>query len=248
MDAPATKPLFYETVVPINTKVHGKLRLNRPDQPLSYAREANIIPALVDEFESAMGELPIVFVPGTAQPSAVFVTSAQPGTNMFISEEGLWSGAYVPAYLRRYPFIIGDVQDGESVLCVDETYAGLNEKEGAPLFDKKGKAETALNEALAISQSYRDAGARTEAFSAKLLELNLLHSATLDTTNAGGDKSTMHGILVVNEAALADLNAEQVFELHQAGYLKAIYHHIASLRSVSNLQPSVPADTDKVNT
>jgi hypothetical protein len=248
LDASVTKPLFYETVVPINTKVHGKLRLGRPDQPLAYAREANIIPALADEFESAMSELPIVFIPGTTQPSAVFVTSSQPGTNAFISDEGLWNGAYVPAYLRRYPFIIGDVENGESVLCVDETYAGLSETEGAPLFDKKGKADTALNEALAISQSYRDIGAKTEAFCAKLLELNLLQSATLDTTNAEGGKSTMHGILVVNEAALGDLNAEQVFELHQAGYLKAIYNHLASLRSVSNLQPSVPADTDKVNT
>lgn len=244
MSVSVTKPLFYQAVVPIDTKVHGKTRLGRPKQPLAYARKANIIPALIDEFDSAMGELPIVFIPGATQPSVVFVTSSEPGANAFISEDGLWAGAYVPAYLRRYPFIIGDVQGGDSVLCIDDTYAGLSETEGARLFDDKGNSKPPLTEALAISKSYRDAGARTEAFCGKLLEFGLLQSATLDTTKPEGGKSTMHGILVVSEGALAELNAEQVFELHQAGYLRAIYNHLASLRSVSNLRHGVAAQKD----
>lgn len=233
-------PLFYKNVVPVDARLHENLRIGRPERPLGFAREANVIPALVDEFELAMADLPIAFLPGPELPAAVFVTGAAPGTNAYVSDDGLWSGAYIPAYLRRYPFIIGDTAGGSSVLCFDDTYPGFGEVEGERFFSEDGARAAPLEQALALAQTYRDAAVRTEAFCGLLRDFGLLQTATLDTTAPDGSKSVVHGIMIINEAALAALTAEQVHKLHQAGFLKAIYSQIASLRSVSKLSPAAP--------
>jgi hypothetical protein len=233
----SAKPLFYKTVVPLDSKRHKALRLSRPVRPLGYAREANVIPALVDEFDLAMAEIPIAYLPGTDCPSAVFVTGSAPGTNVYVTDDGLWNAAYVPAYLRRYPFIIGDVSDTESVLCIDESYEGLGDTKGDRFFSDKGMQQDPLTNALTLAQTYRDAAVRTEAFCAMLRDLDLLQPATLDTTAPDGSKSVVHGLLIVNEAALAALSADKLYRLHEAGFLKAVYSQIASLRAVSKLMP-----------
>jgi hypothetical protein len=232
------KPLFYKTVVPLDSNRHEALRISRPVRPLDYAREANVIPALVDEFELAMADMPIAYLPGAEYPSAVFVTGSAPGTNVYVTEDGLWNADYVPAYLRRYPFIIGDVSETESVLCIDESYEGFGEAEGERFFSDRGDQQDPLTNALTLAQSYRDAAVRTEAFCAMLRDMDLLQPATLDTTAPDGSKSVVHGLLIVNEDALSALSADNLYKLNHAGFLKAIYSQIASLRAVSKLLPA----------
>lgn len=206
-----------------------------PDKPLRFAREANLIPALIDEFVPALGHLPVAFLPSAGAPSAVFVTGLAPGSNAFVSEDGHWRVAYVPAYLRRYPFIIGEVQGQEPVLCIDDSYEGLGKKSGERFFSKDGRSEPPLTRALEFAQSYRAAAERTEAFSARLRELELFRSVTLDAKDQAGGRTSVHGLMVVDEEALAALPDEAALSLHRAGYLRAIHAHLFSLRTVSRL-------------
>lgn len=230
-----SNPLFYKNVVPLNTEAHKNLRLSVPKKPLAFAQDANLIPALVDEFEFAMGDLPIAFLPAAAGPSAVFVTGLTPGNNVFVSKDGLWDGAYAPAYLRRYPFIVGDVAGSDSVLCVDDTYEGLNEKVGDRFFTKTGASEETLVRALTLSQSYKASAERTDLFAKKLQEADLLRAVSLDAVKPDGEKTSVHGLMVVDEEAFAALSAETLHELHQAGFLKAIYCHLFSLKAIARL-------------
>lgn len=238
-------PLFYKNVVPLSTDTHKNLRFSTQSQPLGFARDANLIPALVDEFDLALDDLPIAFLPATDVPSAVFVTGLKPGTNVFISKEGLWDGKYAPAYLRRYPFIIGDVEGGEAILCVDDTYEGLSEDEGEPFFTESGESEETLLRALTISQSYKTSADRTDAFTKMVHEMGLFQSISLDAVMPDGEKTSVHGLMVVNEQALGELSDAQLGKLNAAGFLKPIYSHLLSLRSISRLRqqldiPSVP--------
>ena len=240
-----SNPLFYKNVVPLSTDVHKKLKFHTPSKPLDFAKDANLIPALVDEFDLALDDLPIAFLPAADVPSAVFVTGLKPGTNVFISEEGLWDGKYAPAYLRRYPFIVGDVENGEPILCVDDTYEGLSEKKGEPFFNKSGESEETLMRALTISQSYKTSADRTEAFTKMLHEMGLFQSISLDAVMPDGEKTSVHGLMVVSEEALEGLSDAQLGKLNAAGFLKPIYSHLLSLRSISRLgqnlsMPSVP--------
>ncbi|HTM76899.1 MAG TPA: SapC family protein [Devosia sp.] len=78
--------------------------MERPGEPFGFARTTQFIPAVIDEFASACRELTIVFVPGPDRPSPVFLVGFTGGRNLMISDAGEWSGTYVPAFLRRYPF------------------------------------------------------------------------------------------------------------------------------------------------
>jgi hypothetical protein len=230
-----SNPLFYKNVVPLSTDTHKKLKFTTPEKPLGFAKEANLIPALVDEFELALDDLPIAFLPAGDVPSAVFVTGLKPGTNVFISKEGLWDGKNAPAYLRRYPFIVGDVTDGDPILCVDDTYEGLSDKKGEPFFSKDGKHEETLERALTLSQSYKSSADRTDEFAKMLNEMGLFQSISLDAVLPDGEKTSVHGLMVVNEEVLAQLTGEQLGQLNAAGFLKPIYHHLLSLRAISRL-------------
>ncbi len=238
----SANPLFYKSVTPLDSQRHKSLRLGQPDRAFGYASLSNLIPAVVDEFELAAPELCIAFLPTPAGASAVFVTGTAPGQNCFVSDTGNWTGAYVPAYLRRYPFIIGDIAGSESVLCFDESYAGFGDPMGQPLFEADGNRTEALAKALAFSQTYRDAAKRTESFCRMLTDFALLQAATLDITAADGSRSTVHGIEIIDEAALAALSGDRLAQLNGAGFLRAIYAQITSLRAISRLTvPAAPA-------
>lgn len=238
----SVNPLFYRSVTPLDSQRHKSLRLGQPDRAFGYASLSNLIPAVVDEFEPAAPDLCIAFLPTPAGVSAVFVTGTAPGQNCFVSDAGNWTGAYIPAYLRRYPFIIGDIAGSDSVLCIDETYAGFADPTGQPLFLADGSRTEALAKALAFSQTYRDAAKRTETFCRMLTDFALLQAATLDLTSADGSRSTVHGIEIIDEAALAALSGDRLAELNAAGFLRAIYAQITSLRAISRLTvPAIPA-------
>lgn len=237
-----TNPLFYKNVIPLNTEAHRNLRLATPEQPLAFARDANLIPALVDEFESAAGDLPIAFLPGTEAPAAVFVTGLKPGTNVFVSRDGLWDGQYAPAYLRRYPFIVGDVSGGEPVLCVDDTYEGLNEEEGERFFTDDGESQETLMRALTLSQGYKTSAERTDAFARMVHDMGLLRAISLDAVLPDGEKTSVHGLMVVDEDALAGLSGGDLETLNKAGFLKAIYWHLLSLKAISTLSRQLGED------
>jgi hypothetical protein len=228
-------PLFYRNVVPLNRDAHRSLRIKAPEKPLEYARSAHLIPAMIDEFGAMTNEIPLAFLPGAAQPAAVFVTGIKPGRNAFITEAGRWDGSYVPAYIRRYPFIIGDVADADPVLCIDDSYEGLGQKEGARLFSAAGKPEAPIAEGLKIANQYRAAAARTDAFTAMLQKLRLFRSISLDAKLADGETTIVHGLLIVDEQILAALPDSDFLDLRKAGYLKPIYAHLQSLGAVSKL-------------
>jgi hypothetical protein len=239
-------PLFYRRVVPLNRDAHRKLRIRPLAKPLDYARGAHLIPALVDEFGAASGEIPIAFLPGAAVPAAVFVTGLSPGSNAFITPEGRWNATYVPAYLRRYPFIIGEVKDADPVLCIDEEFEGFGEREGTKLFSSSGAPEPPITEALALSNNYRAAAARTDALAQLLQNFGLFRSVSLDAKLPDGQSTVVHGLLVVDEEALAGLPDERYLELRRAGALKPIYAHLISLGTISRLAAkSAPPDKPK---
>lgn len=194
-----------------------------------------MVPALIEEFAAGLSQMPIAFLPGPSHPAAVFVTGVRPGTNLFVTAEGQWTGSYVPAYLRRYPFIMGDVPNGDPVLCVDASFEGLNEDKGEALFSKSGEIEEPVRQALALAENYRIAAGNTEAFCAKLHQLGLFRTVTLDAKLGKDRSSVVHGLLIVDEEAFDALPAETIAELHKDKFLKPIHAHLFSLASLNRL-------------
>lgn len=228
-------PLFYNQVVALNTEAHRELRLTAVDKPLAFATEANLIPALIEEFGAAAPFMPIAFLPGADRPAAVFVAGLKPGQNLFIDADGKWASGYLPAYLRRYPFIMGDVPNGDPVLCIDESFAGFGKHEGERLFSPAGETLPLVGNALALAENYRLSALRTDAFAGALQKLRLFRSVTLDAKSPDGQSTVVHGLMVVDETAFDALSEADVLDLHRQKFLKPIIAHLMSLSAVSRL-------------
>src|SRR3546814_20501679 len=77
------------------------------DGPFAFAKEGHAIPLTVGEFPLAAVTGPIIFVGEDKLPIAVMGLNG--GANMFVGENGLFEpGVYIPAYVRRYPFVFAN--------------------------------------------------------------------------------------------------------------------------------------------
>ena len=69
-----------------------------------------------------------------------------------------------------------------------------------------------------------------------MVSLELLSSRTLTIKDLATDKNqTISGMYSVSEEKLKAMNSEQVYELHQNGFLAAIYAHLISLNQFNRL-------------
>ena len=132
--------LFYSQPEPLSPEQHGGMGVKSMDGPFGFAKVGHAVPLTVGEFPPAAMTGPIIFVGDEKLPIAVMGLNA--GDNMFLRDDGLFeAGTYVPAYIRRYPFIFAnDDAAKQMVLCVDraaEFFAETNPD--LPFFDADGQ-------------------------------------------------------------------------------------------------------------
>ncbi len=243
-----TPPLFYGKPDVLRFPEHRTLGIRREGQ-FGFAAEAVAIPLTVAEFAAAGRVMPIVFAQGEgAMPLAVCGLSA--GRNLLIDETGAWRpGLYIPAYLRRYPFIAVQAGNGPQMLGIDTTSSlVVPEADGETtdrLFDEAGAPTPRAQAAMALSEAYAAEHEASRSFSAALLEHRLLvprsaelrqaTSAVTETGEASPVSSTLTGFQLVDEAAFRALPADVVADFHARGWLGAIVLHLASQLSWQTL-------------
>jgi len=227
-----TQMLFYDNIAAVTKEQHGDLAL-KPLGDYSFTKNVNAVPLLTSEFLSAASEFPIVFV-GTKEqmlPHAIIGTRQQ--ENLFVNEEGAWQGKYVPAFIRRYPFVFSSANDGQTLtLCIDESYPGFNrEGHGERLFDSEGNQTLYLNNVLEFLRGYQLSFQATTQFCSKLQELELLTKMQAKVTSGSGETNQLSGFLGVDRQKLRGLADDAVLELHKSGGLDALHAHLLSMQT-----------------
>lgn len=230
--------LFYDRIVPLDRRGHRDARLDPGADRFAFARGSHVVPAVVDELVVGGRSMPIVFVPGSAVPSPVFLVGLRANRNALIGENGSWSGDYVPAFLRRYPLIYGEVDGAEPIACIDPTNIAPT---GEPLFNDDGTETPFLAERLRLMNDYFAAAKRTEPFVARLVALSLLRPVTIDASFRGGDVASLHGLLTIDATRLEALPDADFLALRADGFLPAIYAALASLGTLDALRRSIEA-------
>lgn len=233
--------LIYERPVQLNRAAHRDYRLVAGEPDFSIARELNSLPLAVTEFVQAGRDYPIVFAGDRADsvvPAALVGLRA--GENLLVDAAGQWAeGRYVPAFLRRYPFVLAEREAGSEdfTVCLDAAYPGLRESgdEGVALFDADGQDGPLMTNALQFLQEYQVHLARTRAFTAAVVRHDLLVSRQISITAASGEQFTLNGFHVVDEQKLRALKGKALQELAQSGDLGWIYAHLMSLGNVEGL-------------
>lgn len=196
----------------------------------AFAAKAPIVQLTVDEFERAALDYPIVFVGEDRQPFVV--TGLEGERSLFVVDGKYRADAYVPAYLRRYPFVFAKDEGSDAlILCLDhasDRVAAVGDEGAVALFE--AHEPTALTrQALEFCDSYEAANARTRILVGLLTDLDLFESKQVHYTAPGGAEPTLLlEFLTINRQRLDALDSEAFLRLRDAGALPAIYGQIAS--------------------
>lgn len=235
--------MFYEKAVPVNSQRHKDWSIEKT-KDFAFAREVNSVPLMAVEFPSAMADYVIVFA-GDQAVVPVVLLGLRDAENLYLTEGQGWNAKYIPAFVRRYPFVFSNgPKGGTFTLCVDEEYPGCNQEgRGDRLFDDAGQRTKYLENMLEFVSKFQEHGLRTQAFCNKLKELNLLDPMQAEFTSNTGKKLRLKGFMAVNKDRLKDLKGEQFVELAKNGGLELIYLHLQSMRNLGALGTRAGAKT-----
>jgi len=226
--------LLYKEIKALNRDQHKALKMNA-GKGCEFAAGTHIVPLAGLEFFQAARSYPILFVGEGEQLSPIALLGLKEGRNSFVDDSGQWrSNTYVPAFIRRYPFVLAQSENDEFTVCFDEAYAGWNETEGRELFSETGENSEYLNEMIQFLQNFTAEMHRTRELVSVLQELELLESRTLKLSHVSGETFVLKDFHAVNEERFLALSDEQVLRLNKAGFLGWVYAHLMSLGN-SNL-------------
>ncbi|GAA0208676.1 hypothetical protein QOZ96_003145 [Brevundimonas nasdae] len=225
--------LFYNKPEPLDAAQHGNLGVNAKAEPYAFVAQTNVVPLTVTEFAAAALSYPVIFVGESRQPVAVM--GLNQNDNLFVSPEGVFRhDAYIPAYVRRYPFVFADDKaNGRLILCIDRGADIVAEGGENPLF-VNGQPSDYTNMAMEFCNNFEQERLRTESFVKLVNELDLLDVREAlftprDENGAPGEPQKIAEYYAVSEDKLRALSPEKLAELRDNGALGQIYAHLVSL-------------------
>ena len=230
-----SKAMFYEKPVLLNRETHRHSRI-APLSGYGFASKTNSLYLATTEFAEACKEYPIVFTRGSDGVIVpVAVLGLRPDENLFVDAAGAWGGRYIPAYARRYPFVMAELGDQQLGLCIDEAYPGLGSDQGEALFDAQGGNTQFLQNALDFLNRYQVEASRTSRFCQQLHAADLLTEMNAKADMSDGTSFTVNGLLVVDERKFLQLQETDVMALFRAGEMSWVYAHLLSLGNMTRL-------------
>jgi hypothetical protein len=230
-------PIFYGGLEPLSSSVHAGFRSKSSDRA-PFLVQHHAVPITVDEFVATQRFLPIVFSVGE-NPVPLALMGLNEGVNVFVDDEGKLLGeVYLPAYVRRYPFMLARLSPDaqELSLCFDPTSGLVGDfADGEPLFDD-GKPSEATNSILKFCEEFELSAQRTVAFMQDLRASDLLMDGEVSIQPAGAEQPFVYrGFQMVNEEKLRDLGAEQLEKMNRNGMMPLIHAHLFSMALVREI-------------
>lgn len=234
--------LFYSQPEPLSFELHKDLGVKSSAAPFAFAKVGHAVPLTVGEFPLASLTGPVIFVGDDKLPLAVMGLNA--GENMFVREDGvLEPGAYIPAYIRRYPFVFAtDEAAGQMVLCVDRKADFIVPKAQAdePFFTPDGKPSAYTERCITFCNDFEVERQRTMGFVELLKDLDLFETKTAHFTPQNpdgslGEPQQIAEYFGISEDKLNALPHDKLAELRDNGALGQIYAHMVSLNGWDRL-------------
>jgi SapC len=235
--------IFYESAVPVSATRHADLWIET-GAGYAFASHASAVPVMALEFIAAASEYAIVFTAIGDEVVPAVVLGMRTDQNLFLGADGKWSAKYVPAFIRRYPFVFSTSADRKTLtLCIDESYAGLNrEGRGQRLFDAERKPTAYTQRVLKFLQDFQSHFQRTRLFCQRLKELGVLEPMGVQLTAAGGEKVGLGGFMVVNRKKLREVPDDNLLAMAKSDELELLHLHQYSLRNFAEMKDRLPGN------
>jgi SapC len=234
---PANLPLFYKDLMPLNSRDHAGWS-SRTTETAEWMVGQHAIPLTAEEFVHASRHFPIVFSIADS-PVPLALMGLNEGVNTFFDDEGKITGpVYVPAYARRYPFMLAKLsQETEELsLCFDPTSDLVGEfKDGTPLFNGEEPSD-ACKATLDFCRNFEEAGFRTQAFVDELIKHDLLMEGEVSIQQEGNENPFVYrGFKMVDQEKLRELRGDVLRSMNQSGMLALVFAHLFSLEHMSEV-------------
>jgi hypothetical protein len=231
--------MIYDNIQPLSEK-HAKWSVGVENH--DFISHMNSSPLLATEIAFAATEFPVIFsataVEGEYLPLAVM--GLKEGQNLLLGDNNALTTRYVPAFIRRYPFVLGGSKDSEMMaLCIDEDskYFSQDGSKGTRLFQDDGSHSDFLKDVVEFLKDYQYRAEMTRTFTKKLYELDLLEpmSANISFKSKEDASINLSGFFVVQREKLKAISDADALDLFKKDGLELIYAHIQSLSNFNRL-------------
>lgn len=231
--------MIYDNIQPLSDK-HRNWTVNV--QNFNFVKHLNSVPVLATEIPMAAAEFPVIFsataTAGEYLPLAVL--GLKEGQSLFVTQDGRFDSRYVPAFIRRYPFVLAGDPGAETLaVCLDEDSEAVHKdgSSGKRLFDDNGEQTQHLKDVIEFLKDYQFRAEMTKSFCAKLHELNLLEPMQANITFKDHQESNLNltGFYVIKREKLKEISDEAALELFKKDGLELIYAHLQSLNNLNAL-------------
>lgn len=220
----------------LDPSAHGDLKV-LSGRDFSFASGLHTIPLSAIEFMPSARHYPIIFA-GDEDLQPIAMLGLRPGENLFVEPNGSWrEGCYVPAILRRAPFVLMQDskggQDGVG-LCLDVESPLVSKTDGAPLF-KDGKPTSIVAKMATFAASFSKEQSRTQLFVQACMKHELLVERQMEITLATGQKVAFRGFRVIDEDRMRKLPDAAALDFYRRGWSALAVAHFLSLGNMGRL-------------
>ncbi len=231
-----TIPLFKKPVA-LDRDAHRNTRIKLASPNFSYAALTNSVPLTVSEFSLASVEYPIVFMLDDKDAGTpITLLGVRDNENLLVNEKGEWDAAYIPAFVRHYPFALHQSPDSDKAIVVmDEEFDNVTNEEGIRLFNDDGSPSPQLEQTVNVLQDFHQQQQSSIQFVALLKKHDLLVGRMLELTSQNNEKIQLDGFALVDESRIPKLDDKALLELARSGALGLIYAHLISLGTLQRL-------------
>jgi hypothetical protein len=209
--------------------------------PFLFAKKTNAVPVAVTEFNLAGLRMPIIFSGEAYLPLAIM--GVREGDNLFVRDDGYFDvDVYVPAFIRRYPFVLARETGTERmIVCIDRSAEAVTENGETPLF-VNGEPSEFTQKAIGFCSDYEAETQKTLNFVEEMKRLDLFEvkqalfvPSPVTETGEPPEPVLLAEFFAISEEKLNALPAEAIMSLRETGALNQIYAHLTSLQNWQKL-------------
>ncbi|MAE66106.1 MAG: hypothetical protein CMJ18_17685 [Phycisphaeraceae bacterium] len=231
--------VFYNKVEVLSPETHADLRFD-PLPDLGFARGATSVPLLAEEFAAACVRFPIVFARGTSESDgadgevmAHALLSLGSDGNRFIGDNGQWTAPYMPAYIRRYPFVLANLPEDRFAVAFDPECGGFGTEKGDRLYED-GKPSAFLDKEINFLRKVHHGHHRTLEAIRIMQSEELLRPIDINIDRAG-NRSTVRNLMAIDEEKLRQIPADKAGEWVANGLMLTMYAQLISMKNLETL-------------
>ncbi len=225
--------MFYSNPQPLSKDKHGKHGVKPVKKPFEFMQNQHFVPITAPEFGSAAASYPVIFAGEEKNPLAVM--GIRSGENLFVTDGQFAQDFYMPAFARRYPFVLAnDASNERFVVCIDEEADCVTNKKPDRKFFEGDEASAFTQEAFQFLQNFERDRQATETMITRFKELDLfehrdMHFQGQNADGTPAERQKIADYFAITEEKLRGLPEKTLKELTDNGYLAVAHAHMISL-------------------